>query len=199
MAPWILFRDLNSWLHVISLGLWIGGIVFFLFVFGPAVHALAPATAIRLLDRGRRSFQSLSWTAIGLLVITGTCNLIFRGAGSQWQLGSAYYSILAIKLFLFLAMLLHQSFQTFKYAPEIAALTAQISTDIQSRFDPAQSSTAFVPSSGRGEAHSKSRAELVEAWPEPLLAHWKKWFLLLKINAILGPVVLLLGLGLRWS
>ncbi|OGQ91482.1 MAG: hypothetical protein A2253_06450 [Deltaproteobacteria bacterium RIFOXYA2_FULL_55_11] len=190
MALFVFLHSLSLWLHVISLGLWIGGIVFFLFVFGPAVHALPPATAIRVLDRGRRSFQSLSWIAIGLLVITGTCNLIFRGAGSQWQFGSAYYSILAIKLFLFLAMLLHQSFQTFKYAPEIAALTAQISTDIQSRFDPAQSST---------EAHSKSRAELVEAWPEPLSAHWKKWFLLLKINATLGPIVLLLGLGLSRS
>lgn len=181
MALFVFLHSLSLWLHVISLGLWIGGIVFFLFVFGPAVHALPPATAIRVLDRGRRSFQSLSWIAISLLVITGTCNLIFRGAGSQWQFGSAYYSILAIKLFLFLAMLLHQSFQTFKYAPEIAALTAQISTDIQSRFDPAH------------------RAELVEAWPEPLLAHWKKWFLLLKINATLGPIVLLLGLGLSKS
>ncbi len=175
------FRTLTLSLHLISLALWIGGIAFFLFAFGPAVHTLSPATAIPVLDRGRRSFQSLSWIAISLLVITGTCNLIFRGAGSQWQFGSAYYSILAIKLFLFLAMLLHQSFQTFKYAPEIAALTTQISTDIQSRFDPAH------------------RAELVEAWPEPLLTHWKKWFLLLKINATLGPIVLLLGLGLSRS
>ncbi|MBI3059561.1 MAG: hypothetical protein HYY81_09705 [Deltaproteobacteria bacterium] len=101
-------------------------------------------------------------------MITGTCNLIFRGAGSQWQFGAAYYSILTIKLFLFLAMLLHQSFQTFKYAPEIAALSARSEPGIQS-------------------------------WPEPLLAHWKKWFLLLKINATLGPIVLLLGLGLSRS
>lgn len=168
MAPWILFRDLNFWLHVISLALWIGGIVFFLFVFGPAVHALRPGSGIQVLDRGRKSLQTLSWIAIGLLLITGSLNFVLRGAGSQWHLGSAYYSILAIKLFLFLAMLLHQSFQTFKYAPAITALSARSEPGIQS-------------------------------WPEPLLAHWKKWFLLLKINATLGPVVLLLGLGLRWS
>jgi putative copper export protein len=35
-----------------------------------------------------------------------------------------------------------------------------------------------------------------DAWPEPLLTHWRKWFLLLKINAALGPVVVLLGLAL---
>lgn len=35
-----------------------------------------------------------------------------------------------------------------------------------------------------------------QSWPEPLLAAWKKWFVLLKINAALGPVILLLGLAL---
>jgi hypothetical protein len=29
-----------------------------------------------------------------------------------------------------------------------------------------------------------------------LLTHWRKWFLLLKINAALGPVVTLLGVAL---
>jgi uncharacterized membrane protein len=175
------FRTLNLSLHLISLALWIGGIVFFLFVFGPAVRTMAPATGVQVLDNGRRSLQTLSWIAINLLLISGFFNLIFRGAESGFHFGSLYYSILVIKLFLFLAMIFHHSLQAFKYAPEIAALTAQISTDIQSRFDPAH------------------RAELVEAWPEPLLAHWKKWFLLLKINATLGPIVLLLGLGLSRS
>lgn len=34
------------------------------------------------------------------------------------------------------------------------------------------------------------------AWPEPLLSHWRRWFLLLKINAGLAPVAILLGLAL---
>ena len=39
----------------------------------------------------------------------------------------------------------------------------------------------------------------LQAWPEPLLGLWKRWFLLLKINATLGPTALLLGLGLAKS
>ncbi|HXV83453.1 MAG TPA: hypothetical protein VEG60_26645 [Candidatus Binatia bacterium] len=35
-----------------------------------------------------------------------------------------------------------------------------------------------------------------DAWPEPLLTYWRKWFLLLKINAALGPIVTLLGVAL---
>jgi uncharacterized membrane protein len=36
----------------------------------------------------------------------------------------------------------------------------------------------------------------INTWPEPLLSLWQKWFLLLKINAGIGPVVTLLGLAL---
>ena len=168
MALFIFFRGLNLWLHLFSLALWIGGITFFLFAFGPAVRTMAPATGVQVLDKGRRSLQTLSWIAINLLLISGFFNLIFRGAEGGFQLGSLYYSILAIKLFLFLAMIFHHFLQAFKYAPEIASLTAQTRQDVQ-------------------------------AWPEPLLAHWKRWFLLLKINATLGVVVLLLGLALPRS
>ena len=163
-----LFFDLSLALHLISIVFWIGGIAFFLFVFGPAVHALPPATGVRLLDRGRQSLQTLSWIAINLLLITGIFNLIFRGLGSGFRFGTAYYWLLALKLFLLLAMIVHHSLQAFKYSPQIVSLTAQTSKDI-------------------------------EAWPEPLLSHWRRWFMLLKINATLGPIVLLLGVGLTRS
>ena len=33
-------------------------------------------------------------------------------------------------------------------------------------------------------------------WPEQLLSDWRRWFLLLKLNAGLGPLAVLLGLAL---
>jgi len=36
----------------------------------------------------------------------------------------------------------------------------------------------------------------ISAWPESLLADWRRWFLLLKINAALGPFAVVLGLAL---
>jgi len=38
--------------------------------------------------------------------------------------------------------------------------------------------------------------ELSNDWPEGLLGQWRRWFLLLKINAALGPIAILLGLNL---
>jgi hypothetical protein len=78
------------------------------------------------------------------------------------HLGRAYMIVLAIKLFLFVAMLVHHTLQVFKYGPRIAALTAEAPAD-------------------------------AAAWPEALRAHWQKWFMLLKLNAGLGLVVILLG------
>ena len=168
MTLFVFVRTLSLWLHLVSVTAWVGGILFFLSVFGPAVHALPAASGIQALDKGRRRFQSLSWIAIHLALFTGIVNFVLRGIAAGWAFDPAYNWTLAVKLFLFLAMLFHHSLQAWKYAPKLAAFIAQTSAD-------------------------------AEPWPEPLLFHWKKWFVLLKINATLGPIVLLLGLGLSRS
>jgi hypothetical protein len=45
-------------------------------------------------------------------------------------------------------------------------------------------------------ALTNDAAIAIESWPEPLRAHWQKWFVLLKINATIGPIATLLGLAL---
>lgn len=162
MSSWYTF---SLFLHLVGIALWLGGIAFFLVVFGPAVHELQPGVGIRTLDRGRISLEAISWTAIALLLMTGIVNLILQNQAIRAPQGSFYTTLLAVKLFFFAAMLLHHCLQVFKYAPKIASMTAQLPQD-------------------------------ADAWPEPLLTCWRKWFLLLKINAALGPIVTLLGLAL---
>ena len=157
----------SLWLHLISVAVWLGGIVFFLVAFGPAAHRLRPAEGVQTLNRGRAAFQTLSWIAIILLLLTGVVNFALRATTSGAELGFAYYATLAVKLLLVAAMIFHHALQSLKYAPGIAALTAE--TD-----------------------------DAIDAWPAPLLAGWRKWFVLLKINATLGALVLLLGVALSW-
>lgn len=165
---------LNGWhllsllLHLVGLALWLGGMIFFLVVFGPAVHELRPGIGVKTLNQGRAALEAVSWAAIGLLVITGMINLASAGDGAGMAQGRFYTITLSVKLFLFFAMLVHHCLQVFKYAPQIAALSAQTPAD------------AMV-------------------WPEALRAQWQKWFMLLKINAGLGPIVVLLGVALERS
>lgn len=154
------------WFHLIALSLWIGSILFFLFVFAPAVHALPAASAVSLLNRGRHALQALAWPAIVVLLLTGIANVAYTARAAAFSFESAYSMVLALKLLLFLAMVFHQSMQTLKYGPRIESLTADT-------------------------------PESCAQWPEPLLAQWRRWFTLLKINGTIGPLIVLLALGLK--
>lgn len=159
------WHTLNLFLHLVGIALWLGGIAFFLVVFGPAAHDLDPRIGMRTLNQGRISLEAVSWAGIALLLITGMINLTLRAQAMSAAPDPLYGIVLSVKLLLFVAMGVHHGLQVFKYAPKIASLTAQLPAGIDS-------------------------------WPEPLLTYWRKWFLLLKINAAIGPVVVLLGLAL---
>ena len=156
---------ISTLIHIMAVALWVGAMVFFLVVLGPSVNALEPRIAIQTLNRGRIGFETISWIAIGLLLLTGVFNLLQRVSVSTMVTGEFYTVILTIKLFVFGAMLAHHFLQTFRYAPAIAKLTSE------------------VPESSNH-------------WPEALLGQWRRWFLLLKFNAALGPIAILLGLNL---
>src|ERR1044071_2661080 len=103
MHPW---QTLSLLLHILALALWLGTMAFFLVVLAPAVNQIQAGLGIQALNKGRISFEALSWAAILLLFLSGATNLIIRlqGAPTQTRL---YFIILAIKLVLFLAMLIH--------------------------------------------------------------------------------------------
>jgi uncharacterized membrane protein len=122
------WQTLSLGLHLASLALWLGGMVFFLVVFGPAVNNLQPGVAIRILDQGRRNLEAVSWAGISVLLITGIVNLILRQAGGSGA-GQFYMIALAIKLLLFSAMVYHHVLQVFRYGPGIAAMTAATPPD----------------------------------------------------------------------
>ena len=161
----MIWNSLSLLLHLVAIALWLGGIVFFLVVIGPAVHELEPALAIKTMNQSRIGLELISWSGIALLFLTGIINLILRIQANLPSAGDSYTVLLSTKLFIFGAMAMHHGLQVFKYGPRIAALTAEV------------------------------RPGIAE-WPEPLLANWRRWFLLLKINAALGPLAVLLGLAL---
>ena len=116
---------LSLLLHLVALALWLGGMVFFLVVFWPAALKLSPGIGVQTLNQGRIALETLSWTAIGLIAITGIINLMLASDGAGASQGEFYTITLSVKLFFFFAMLVHHCLQVFKYAPPIAALTAQ--------------------------------------------------------------------------
>ena len=125
-------HSLSLLLHLLALAMWLGGIAFFLIVFGPAVHELEPLLGLKVLNRGRVIFEAMSWTGIALLLLTGMLNLVLRSDMTAGDLGQHYLAILSVKLVLFVAMVIHQALQVFKYGPKIAALTNEATLSIDS-------------------------------------------------------------------
>src|SRR4051812_12928858 len=110
MALW---HNFSLLLHLLALAMWLGAILFFLIVYGPAVHQVNPELGVQLLNRGRINLETLSWVAIGLLVLTGASNLVLRVQSVGGHLGRQYLTFLGIKLLFFLAMLVHHALKVF--------------------------------------------------------------------------------------
>ena len=109
-------------LHLIALAMWLGGIAFFLIVFGPAVHELKAGLGLRLLNRGRSTFEVTvvdSDRAVISYRDTEPGPAQPNDAALTWD--EYYLTILSVKLLLFVAMLVHHALQVFKYGPKIAA------------------------------------------------------------------------------
>ncbi|HEX2929482.1 MAG TPA: hypothetical protein VHV54_07200, partial [Candidatus Binatia bacterium] len=101
-----LWYSISLMIHLIAVSLWLGGIVFFLVVVGPAVHELEPRVAIKTMNQGRIGLELISWVAIGLLLITGIFNVAARVQAAA-ALSDSYGILLGIKMFLFGAMTVH--------------------------------------------------------------------------------------------
>ena len=77
MAP---FYIASVVLHVLAALLWVGGMLFIGIVAAPVLRAIEPA-ALRqeLFQRLGLRFRSIGWSALVLLLVTGTINLHHRG------------------------------------------------------------------------------------------------------------------------
>lgn len=101
---------LSVTIHVLAAMLWVGGMGFFALVVVPVVRRHAGDAQVRELVRGvGMRFASVGWVALGTLIVTGVCNLGFRGllpalaTGDFWR--SSFGHVLAMKLTVVAAVL----------------------------------------------------------------------------------------------
>lgn len=84
---------INVTIHVLAAMLWLGGMFFLGAVGAPVLRAIEPpALRQQLFQQLGLRARSLGWWSIGILVVTGTLNLWFRG-WMHWDgvLGSAEF------------------------------------------------------------------------------------------------------------
>ena len=115
----------NVTVHILAAMLWLGGMFFLGVVGAPALRAVEPAAVRqRIFQELGIRFRSVGWWAIGVLLVTGTLNLYFRG-WLHWDgvLGSSHFwstavgHALAFKLLAVTAMIVVSSIHDFVLGP----------------------------------------------------------------------------------
>jgi uncharacterized membrane protein len=114
----------NVTVHVLAAMFWLGGMFFLGVVGAPALRTLEPAaTRQRVFQELGVRFRSAGWWAIGILLVSGTINLYFRG----WLKGEVLSSTafwntsvghaLALKLVAVTAMVIVSAIHDFVLGP----------------------------------------------------------------------------------
>ena len=77
-----------------------------------------------------RRFQRISREVIFLIFLSGTFNIMLAGMASNFTFGSTYMRILAVKLLLFVVIIIVQAWQSSRLAPSFVAITAGAEVDV---------------------------------------------------------------------
>lgn len=97
-------------LHILAATIWIGGIAFLVLVVVPWLRSGSRVAAGAFLRETGLRFRNVGWTCFGVLIVTGTFNLWYRGV-RPWHfidpawLRSSFGSAIALKLAVFAAVL----------------------------------------------------------------------------------------------
>lgn len=97
-------------LHVLAISLWIGHMLVWSLITGPALKKVEPATTADLLRERSLEMGGLGWPALAILVVTGLYLLSWRGLRiDEAMLGGGGWP-LALKLWCVIGMILYQAF-----------------------------------------------------------------------------------------
>ncbi len=119
---------LTVWVHILAAAVWIGGMVFLVVVLVPVTRRPEyRGVAASLIHWTSLRFRWIGWLCLGLLLLTGTFNLIQRGfgwgdlwSGRLWEGLSG--GILAVKLLLLGVVFLLSALHDFIIGPRATAL-----------------------------------------------------------------------------
>lgn len=120
---------LNVTTHVLAAMLWLGGMFFLAAVGAPVLRKVEqPELRARLFRALGERFRTVGWWCIGVLIVTGTINLYFRGLlraevwGSAAFWGTGLGQALAWKLASVMVMVGVSGFHDFLAGPAAARL-----------------------------------------------------------------------------
>ncbi|MFQ5814507.1 MAG: CopD family protein [Anaerolineae bacterium] len=111
-----------SWLHLIGITFWVGGIFVNTLVLMPSMQAISPAERGKLMGAFVKRFTPLGWGAIALVVVTGVISTNnVTGFSALVSFDTRYANVLLAKIILVVVMILNGAYLGFVVGPRIAS------------------------------------------------------------------------------
>lgn len=119
---------ISLYIHILATMVWIGGILFMVFVVVPVLRKKElKSSAAVLVEKVGVQFRAVGWVSLIILLITGILNLGFLGyhwsdlwSGTLWK--GAFGHILAVKLFFVSLIYLISAIHDFYIGPKATEL-----------------------------------------------------------------------------
>jgi uncharacterized membrane protein len=90
----------SVWVHIFAAMLWLGGMLFLIFVLVPALKGESQELRGRLVDVVGLRFRTVGWLCLLLLLLTGIANVLLRGYSLKSTLLLAKLSLVGVILVL---------------------------------------------------------------------------------------------------
>jgi len=125
------FYLLSIWVHILAASVWMGGMVFLVLILVPAIRQPRySGIAASLIRWTALRFRWVGWICLGLLLLSGTFSLAYRGFGwtdlwdgKLWQ--GSFGRILGVKLLLVAVIFVASAFHDFAIGPRATELWQQ--------------------------------------------------------------------------
>ena len=120
------FTTFSLWLHVTAFVVWVGGRFALAFVLLPVIWSglESPKEAARLVAMSVERFQRISREVIFVILLTGLFNLINAGIARGFNFSTTYLTLLAVKVSLFLVVVVIQFWQSLRLVPALVAVAS---------------------------------------------------------------------------
>jgi copper resistance protein D len=129
----VIAYQISVFLHILSAVVWIGGMFFLALVVVPVTRSLPPAERAALFGALGRRFRAVGWVCIGVLLVTGTINTVYRGVtwenlftAGLWS--SPFGTTLALKLAVVAVMLGLSGYHDFVIGPRSVRALEQVAS-----------------------------------------------------------------------
>lgn len=114
----------SVWVHLLAAMLWLGGMLFLIFVLVPALRGESGELRGRLVDTVGLRFRTVGWICLLLLLLSGSANILLRGY-------SLTGTLLIAKLALFGVILVLSFIHDFVIGPRATRAMASGSEDAE--------------------------------------------------------------------